>query len=121
MKNMKKIVMIIAILSVVTLIATAQTYTPQTNNQAIQSQQIMQKGALYQGTVYEPFGESAPSEYHPVAAGDNSSARTIRRFPKPGETGQSEAYPLGDGLWPLLLCAAAFSLIISLRRKKRAE
>ena len=120
MKNMKKIVMIIAILSVVTLIATAQTYTPQTNNQAIQSQQIMQKGALYQGTVYEPFGESAPSEYNPVATGDASNVRAVRRFPKPGEIGQSEAYPLGDAVLPMLLCALAFGFVIA-RRRKHAE
>ncbi len=122
---MKKIVMIIAILSVVTLVATAQNYTPQTNNQAIQSHQIMQKGAMYQGTVYEPFGSSSPSDYHPVAGGqETSSGRNghIRKgFDTGAEYGRPDEYPLGDGLWPLLLCALAFGFVIARRRKKRAE
>ena len=120
MKNMKKIVMIIVMLSTV-LIGTAQNYkTAPIHDPAIKSHQIMQTGAAYQGTVYEPFGESAPSEYHPVATGDASNVRAVRRFPKPGEIGQSEAYPLGDAVLPMLLCALAFGFVIA-RRRKHAE
>ena len=121
MKNMKKIVMIIVMLSTVVLVGTAQNFnTAQINNQAIQSHQIMQTGATYQGTVYEPFSSAAPSEYHPAASDEGSSAHVLRRFPKPGETGQSEAYPLGDAVLPLMLCALAFGVVIA-RRRQHAE
>ena len=123
---MKKIVMIIVILSAVVLAGTAQNYTAaHLNDPAIQSHQILQTGAAYQGTVYEPFSTTAPSEYHPVA-GEQESGGSPRGhirtgFLDPSDPGtKSEEYPLGDAILPLLLCALAFSFVIA-RRKKRAE
>ena len=122
---MKKIVMIIVILSAVVLAGTAQNYTTaHLNDPAIQSHQILQTGAAYQGTVYEPFSTTAPSEYHPVAGDQESGGRPhghIRRgFDVGGETGRSEEFPIGDAVLPLMLCALAFSFVIA-RRRKRAE
>ena len=54
---------IIAMMSVVTLTANAQNHTPNSaNNGAIQSQQMMNSGANYNGAVYEPFSNTTPSE-----------------------------------------------------------
>ena len=122
---MKKIVMIIVILSAVVLAGTAQNYTTsQVNDPAIQSQQIMQSGSSYQGTVYEPFGNSTPSDYNPVAGEQGNGSKPkghIRRgFDTGAETGRDEEYPIGDAVLPLLLCALAFGFVIA-RRRKRAE
>ena len=120
---MKKIVMIIVMLSAV-LIGTAQNYkTAQVNNPAIKSHQIMQTGAAYQGTVYEPFGESAPSDYHPVA-GEQASGGKPNVHVRKGLIGGPEddlgPSPLGDAVLPMLLCALAFGFVIA-RRRKHAE
>ena len=120
---MKKIVMIIVILSAVVLAGTAQNYTAaHVNDPAIQSHQILQTGAAYQGTVYEPFSTTAPSEYHPVA-GEQESGGTPHGHIRKGLIGGPEdelgPSPIGDAVLPLLLCALAFSFVIA-RRKKRA-
>ena len=43
-----------------------------------------------------------------------------REFGKPGETGQSEEFPIGDAVLPMLLCAAVFCGVIALRRRRSA-
>jgi len=121
---MKKIVMIIVILSAVVLAGTAQNYTAaHLNDPAIQSHQILQTGAAYQGTVYEPFSTTAPSEYHPVAGDQESGGRPhghIRRgFDTGAETGRDEEYPIGEP-WIMAIMAVAFGFVIA-RRRKRAE
>lgn len=84
---MKKLVLIIAILSVATGVATAQTFTPaQLDNQAIQSQQIMQTGAAYEGTVYEPFSNTTPSEQSEVGASYSPSSKPGLRSENRTET-----------------------------------
>ena len=122
--HMKKLVLIIAILSVATGVATAQTFTPaKLDNQAIQSQQIMQTGAAYEGTVYEPFSNTTPSEQSAIGADQSQGNRPGIRRDKIGgpDYGQSNEFPLGDGVLPLLLCAAVFCGVIALRRKRSAE
>lgn len=91
----------------------------------IQSQQIMTTGTNYNGTVYEPFTTSAPSEY--TAGGSTESynpARAAGRrkgFDIGGETGQANEYPIGDAILPLLLMAVVFSGAIYFRRKRAAQ
>ena len=120
--HMKKLVLIIAILSVATGVATAQTFTPtKIDNPTIQSQQIMQPGAAYEGTVYEPFSNTTPSEQSEVGASYAPSSKPgPRRSLIVGPEDPAGPSPLGDGVWPLLLCAAVFCGVIALRRK-RAE
>lgn len=124
---MRKIFMLIAILSVVTIVATAQSYTPaQPDNQVFQSQQVMQGGA-YRGTVYEPFSNTTPSEQSAVGASyspGQGPARSARRgdFDDSTEGGEGdEGSPIGDGLIPLSLLALAFAGFIFLRRRKTCE
>lgn len=124
---MKKIVMIIVMLSAV-LIGTAQNYkTAPIHDPAIKSHQIMQTGAAYQGTVYEPFSTETPSDQQYSSA----QAPRPRRTPiytdddeegwveKP-DHGRTDLSPLGDAVLPLLLCALAFGFVIA-RRRKHAE
>ena len=122
---MKVKVLIVAVLSVVTSVATAQTFgTVSAEQTAIQSQQIMNGGA-YNGTVYEPFGSTTPSEQSTVGSSQNGPAHSPgprRDFGKPDDPGhQSDDSPIGDAVWPMLLCAAAFCGVIALRRKRSAE
>ena len=122
MRVMRTKIYIIALLSVVAVAVNAQTFQPATiDNSAIQSQQIMMTGNTYNGTVYEPFSNVAPSEY-------NSSSETYSPAKAPG--GPRKVFdiggdtppgpsPIGDALLPLLLMAAAFAGWSYLRRRKQ--
>ena len=117
---MRKIFMMMVMLSVVTVVATAQFQRPgQTDNQVFQSQQVMQPG-VYEGTVYEPFSEVTPSEQSAVGASYSpaNAPGQRRSFDHGAETGQSDEFPLGDALLPLTLLALAFSAFLHLRRRK---
>ena len=118
---MRTKIYIIALLSVVAVVVNAQTFQPATiDNSAIQSQQIMMTGNTYNGTVYEPFSNVAPSEY-------NSSSETYSPAKAPGRRnsliGGPEdppgPSPIGDALLPLLLMAVAFAGWSYLRRRKQ--
>lgn len=128
---MKKIVMIIVILSAVVLAGTAQNYTTaHLNDPAIQSHQILQTGAAYEGTVYEPFSNTTPSEqsYSPAKA----PGHVRRAFDENGNWvpdsedfgggaeygGAENEFPLGDAVLPLLLCAVVFGFVIGSRKKR---
>ena len=111
-------------MSVVTLTANAQTYTPNSaNNGAIQSQQIMNSGAAYDGTVYEPFSNTTPSEQSAVGA-DYSPAKAPSGQRRAGEWGQGlDEYgrgpsPVGDAVLPLMVMAVAMGAVIAFRRKR---
>jgi hypothetical protein len=112
---------IIAIMSVATLTANAQTYTPASpNDGAIQSQQIMNSGAVYDGTVYEPFSNTAPSEqtevgasYSPAKA-PSGPRKDLINGP---ESGQGPS-PVGDAVVPLMVMAVAMAGVVYLRRRR---
>ena len=129
---MKMKLYIIAILSIVTMVAEAQTYgktyTPVQRSheailqqQAIQSQQIMQTGNAYKGTVYEPFGTAAPSELSEVGGTStegNTPEKHLRRgFDTGGDAGQGPS-PIGEP-WILVVMAVVFGGMVYYRRKKQ--
>ena len=118
---MKKLVLIIAILSVATGVATAQTFTPtKIDNPTIQSQQIMQSGAAYEGTVYEPFSTTTPSEQSEVGADYSSNpTNASRRSLIGGPEDPSGPSPVGDALLPLMLMAMVY--VVYRRRKQQIE
>ena len=125
---MKTRVYIIALLSVVTVVVNAQTYkntyTPsgQQKQEAIQSQQIMH-ASVHEGTIYEPFSNTTPSEQSAVGASHAPAKapdgpRRIGNFddvPEGGE--QANTYPLGEP-WVLALFALAFGGVIFLRKRR---
>lgn len=119
---MKTKILILALLSVVTVVATAQTYTrPVENRQAIQSQQIMKTG-VSSGVVYEPFSGELPSESSSPARVSGPRKNNYNDlFDQGADSGQSDQSPVGDAVLPLLLMAFAFGGAIYLRRRQRVE
>ena len=122
---MKNVIYIIALLSVVTISVQAQTMTPAwTDNNPIQSHQMMSGGTMYNGTVYEPFDNTVPSEQTEVGASyspakkPGSGVRT--GFDIGGDSGQGPS-PIGDAMWPLMAFAFLFCGVIVLRRKRETR
>ena len=118
---------IIAILSVITTAADAQTYGTsykpvQRETEVIRTQQIMQTGNAYNGTVYEPFSAATPSELGEVGSGatteGNKPEKHIRRGFDTGGDSEAGPSPIGDGLWLLALLAFGYAGVATVRRKK---
>jgi len=121
---MKTRVYIIALLSVMTLSLFASQYGPVGMKESFQSQQLLQPIANYKGDVYYAFDSRTPSQYTEESITGYTSRPTTgprRGFDTPDDLNQSEEYPLGDGLWPLLLMAVVFGGVIYFRRKRAAE
>ena len=121
---MRKRVYIIALISAVSLLAHAQTFSPAAEDNTIQSQQIMQSGSNYNSTVYEPFSNTTPSEQSAVGASYSpAKAPTGPRkdIISPSNPGQQGEFPLGDGVIPLLLMATGFAVFVAVRRNARVE
>lgn len=99
------------------------SYTPsaQQEYEAIHSQQIMQVNA-HEGTIYEPFSSTTPSEQSVVgtAQAPSSGPNRAKQFDIGGDAGQGPS-PIGDAVLPLMLFAVAFGGVIALRRKRSAE
>ena len=130
---MKKYLFIIAILNIVAIELSAQTYgktyTPASRDyeasiqsqQVIQSHQIMSSGANYGGTVYKPFDNTTPSEQSEVGASysPNKAPGGPRRDKVLGpDTPPADESPVGEP-WILLAFAAVFAAGIAFRRKKQ--
>lgn len=119
---MRTKLIIIALLSAITISATAQQYSPASvTDPAIQSQQIM-SGSAYNGTVYEPFSNSVPSEQSAVGSSYTPTSRPRRSKENPGEPGVTDdtSSPLGEP-WVLAVFALAFGGIVFLRRRREAK
>lgn len=122
---MKTRIYIIILFCLATMTALAQTFSAKPiENTPIQSQQIMSTGANYNGTVYEPFTTSTPSEY---TEGENAASYSPGKAPgyRKGfgggpESGQGPS-PIGDAMLPLLLMAVVFCGAIYFRRRRAAQ
>ena len=117
---MKAKLCMIVVLSVVTIVATAQTFKTGADQQVMQSQPIMATGNAYNGTVYKPFDNTTPAEYNPIV-GDSPAQGPSRakKFDTGGDTPPGPS-PIGDAVLPMLLCAALFCGFIAFRRKRSA-
>lgn len=124
---MKKFIMIV-IAAAIVLPAMAQNFT-QLRDPAIQSQQIISTGAAYNGTVYEPFNNTTPAEQSYTPAQAPSGPRRAYDangnwvpdsddFGGGAETGESNQFPIGDAVLPLLLMAMAFAGVVYFRKRK---
>ena len=133
-KIMRTKIYIIALLSVLPVAVSAQTYgttykpakpAQREAEDVIQSQQIMMAGNTYNGTVYEPFSTAAPSDYSEVSTTSTTeeSGRPghIRKgFINPSDPGeQSEEFPIGEP-WIMAVMAVVFGGVIYLRRRRAA-
>lgn len=117
---MRTKLIIIALLSAITISASAQQYSPASvTDPAIQSQQIM-SGSAYNGTVYEPFSNSVPSEQSTVGSSYTPTSRPRRSKEDPSDPGitDDDASPLGDAALPLLLMSLAFAGVIYFRKRR---
>ena len=117
---MKKIlnILVLGALMACLVPVNAQNFT-QPRDPAIQSQKIMTTGAVYNGTVYEPFNNTTPAEYNPVAsAPSNAPSGPRKAFGTPGDVNQSTEYPIGDAVLPLLAFALMFCGYVAIRRKR---
>ena len=128
MKNAMKILVLGTLMACLVPVVNAQRYTEtpsSTMDPAIQSQQMMQTGTKYQGTVYEPFSNATPSDQSVVGAsyssGDQNGKGPRRVLGHGTDAGnQSEEYPIGEP-WILAVLAVAFAGVIFLRRKREAR
>jgi len=121
---MKTRIYIIALLSAVTIIVNAQPFSQRQETTPVQSQQILNTGGTYNGTVYEPFSATTPSEQSAVGA-SYSPAKAPgtgprKGFETPDDYGQGPS-PIGDAVLPLMLMAVAFCGVIYFRRKRAAQ
>ena len=125
LKVMKKNLYITILCCIATLSVSAQQYSlsPATDP-AIQSQKLMKSGANYEGTIYEPFSNTTPSEYlNGVSTTDvtNKTGGPRKDFYNPGDPGnQSNEYPIGEP-WILAVFAALMAGVIALRKKRPAS
>ena len=128
MKAILKKMSFIVIAAAIVLPAMAQDFT-QPRDPAIQSQKIMTTGAVYNGTVYEPFSNATPAEqsYTPAKApggprrGYDANGNWVPDgddFGGGAETGESDQFPIGDAMMPLLAFALMFCGYVAIRRRR---
>ena len=123
MKIIKNVLNIIIICCIAAMCAYAQqnnmgNHGP-SDDSFIQSHQLMRAGTNYNGTVYEPFSNTLPSEQSEVGSSTHKTGpRKSKENPTdPGIT-DDENSPIGDALLPLLLMAVAFGIYSAARRKR---
>ena len=120
---MKTRIYIIALLSGMTILASAQPGTSRPLNPPLmQSTSTLETGKAYKGTVYEPFNNSVPSEQSEVgkqyAPGNKNGNGPRRGFDTGAETGQSEEYPIGDAVIPMMILLGAYCAYCFVRRRR---
>ena len=113
---MKKIVMIIMAVALIALPTMAQqdqwqsTSTLQTSG-SVYSSQINAVGA----TAVSSMATTTTESYTPSQA---PSGGPRRGFDTGAETGQSDEFPIGDAVLPMLIMAMLFAGVVYTRRKK---
>ena len=83
------------------------------------SQQIMSTGSAYNGTIYAPFDDTAPSQYTEGAmtpAQQPSSGPRRSKITGP-DTPPADEFPVGEP-WIMALFALLFAIAVPLRRRK---
>ena len=103
--------------------AWAVTYNPSgVAQQTMQSQQVMQTGGAYNGTVYEPFSNATPSEANGPAKAPGGPRKDQASGRNPGEVdpdAASDQSPIGEP-WVMAFFAVAFAGYMAIRRKEKA-
>lgn len=126
MKIIKNVLNIIIICCIAAMCAYAQqnhmgNHGP-SDDSFIQSHQLMRAGTNYNGTVYEPFSNTLPSEQSEVGSSTHKTGpRKSKENPTdPGIT-DDENSPIGDAALPLMIFAVLFAGIVYVRRTKKHE
>lgn len=125
MKIIKNVLNIIIICCIAAMCAYAQqnhmgNHGP-SDDSFIQSHQLMRAGTNYNGTVYEPFSNTLPSEQSEVGSSTHKTGprKSMENPTDPGIT-DDENSPIGDALLPLLFMSIAFGMFVYFRRKRSA-
>jgi len=104
--------------------AQAQAFQQATTDKAvIQSQQMVNSGTSYKGTVYEPFSNTTPSEQSAVV-GNYSPAKVggpMRSMEYNEDLNGDPGSPIGDAVLPLMLMLMAYGVWCMVHRRKRRE
>ena len=77
----------------------------------------------YQGTVYEPFNDTPPSESGNSNSGPKGISGRKNGFINPSDPGEEqtgEGSPVGEP-WILLLFAAVAAVVVAWRQKRKAQ
>ncbi len=121
---MKTRISIITLLSVIAISVWAQNNAPansKVNDEVIWStQQRMYSGSQYVGPVYEPFGNTVPSDQSEVgqATSARSGSNTHRSLIN-GPEDPAGPSPVGDAVLPLLAMALLFGAVVYRKRLRR--
>ena len=111
---MKKIIMFIMV-AAFALPTMAQNNQEQLNVQFQSTSTLQGSGSVLSS---QPMLNADGTAYNPAeAAVPKGSIKTGSLPDKPGKDGGGNT-PLGDVVWPMLLCAAAFCGVVALRRRR---
>ena len=129
--NLNKLLVLVGVFIASINTMWAVTYNPSgVAQQTMQSQQVMQTGGAYNGTVYEPFSNATPSKANgpakapggPRRAGwydENGDYHTDEgEFYTGGEDKPSSQSPVGEP-WVMVLFVLGFVGVIAIRQYKR--
>ena len=120
---MKNVLNIIIICCIATMCAYAQqnhmgNHGP-SDDSFIQSHQLMRSGTNYNGTVYEPFSNTVPSEQTEVGSEQSSHKTGPRKSLIGGPEDDLGPSPIGDALLPLMLLALVYGVWRIVYRRTR--
>ena len=110
---------IIALLSILSIAGYAVSYAPAQGMQSTSSMRT--SGSVYTPQVTEVGSVYAASEATTTDSYSPSNAPDGRKFfPKPNDPGnQSDAFPIGDAVLPLLLMAMVYGVWCMVYKRKR--
>lgn len=119
---MKARIALLALLSLTVVTVSAQPYMSSDGRDvAFKSQQIMSPVSRYTGTTFMPFGNEVPSDQTEVGRRNAPGTNGPRKGKITGpDTPPANEYPVGEP-WILLLFAATFAGVITLRRKSSTK
>ena len=122
---MKTRIYIIALLSGMTILASAQPGTSRPFSPPLmQSTSTLETGKAYKGTVYEPFNNSVPSDHSEVGkqyapSKNGNGPRRLGSFDDVPEGGEQEnSYPIGDAVIPMMILLGAYCAYCFVRRRR---
>jgi len=115
MNDMKKYIMIIMAVALIVLPAMAQQHEWQSTSamQTSGSNYTPQVNAVGAESA-QPMATTTTASYSPAKAPNGPR----RGFDHGAESGQSDEFPIGDAVLPLMLMAVAFGGVVYFRRRK---
>lgn len=118
---MKKIVMILMAVALIALPTIAQQQEWKSTSTMQGAGSTLSPNVQQVGAVHVSSMATTTESYSPAKAPGMMRREEGQDDRNPGEaTTGSDQSPLGDAMWPMLLCAVVFCGVIALRRKRSA-